>query len=127
MPYGWIIKHERTGLYGVVNVEPDGIAVSVTPNPNSATMFASRAQAVEVLLHCHRESSTFPDCDVVDYSTPEPPAPDADQAPVPTRAQIIAQAHADGEARRTAHAAARALHQSQPSARLIEKPSTGKH
>lgn len=121
MRYGWLIKHEKSGAYGVVTAAPDGLAVTITAKPEDATMFSTRAQVVEVLLHCHRESSTFPDCDIVDFTAPSEPVSDADQEPVLSRDAIIAAAIEGGKARRAAHAAERAA---RPSARLFEKPTS---
>lgn len=126
MPYGWLIKHQLSGAYGVVNTAPDGLSVTVIGDPEEATLFPSRKQAVDTILFLHNESSTFPDCDVVDYSTRPELIPDADAAPVPTRAEVIAAAREAGTERRAAHAAARVAHREKPSARLIEKPSNQK-
>ncbi len=124
--YGWLIKHERSGAYGVVTAHPGGVEVTVVSDPAAATLFEKRGHALEVIAHCERESSTFPDCDVVDYSTPDAGTPDADQAPVPTLAEIIAAAREQGAERRADHAAGRAARRSQPSARLIEKSTPSK-
>jgi len=119
--YGWLIKHEKTGGYGVVHVAPDGISVTVARHPNEATMFPTRREVVDTLLFLQRSSSTFPDCDVVDYTLPEQPIPDADTAPVPSLGEIKTAALAAGEPRRLASRAARLSIRSQPSGQLIPK------
>jgi hypothetical protein len=121
VPYGWLIKHKATGHFAIVAQDGKRLSVTTTPNPDDATMFAYRAHAVNVLEVCTSTSVTFPACEIVDHTTPEPQPADQDQGPVPTREELVEAAIASGEERRRRHAAARAAAREKPTARLIEK------
>jgi hypothetical protein len=122
--YGWLIKHERTGQYITFKVERDGFhRVAVVGDPDSAELFPSRTQALDTLTHLARESSTFPVCDVVDYTRYlEKPAERPPEHVPPTRDELVRSAIAAGKERRERHAAARAAARQKPTARLNEKP-----
>ncbi len=121
MSYGWLIKHQATGAYCIV--APDG-SVSVNPDPEKATMYPTRGEALAEIVAQQSKSTTFPDCDLVDYTKRPELIPDADTPQVRTREEVLAEAKAAGADRRKAHAAARAEFRAQPSAVLIQKPVT---
>jgi hypothetical protein len=91
-----------------------------------ASFFATHDEA-------HQAGTKIPDLpmtkglilQIVDGTIHDAPAPDADNTPIPTRAEVLQAAHDAGNDRRVVHAASRAKFRDAPSALIIPHPGNG--
>jgi len=117
--HAWYIRHSRTGGFLFEGSR-------VVFDPREATQFATRDEAVAALAAFTAGSATFPPCDVIDQTIPEPATPDLEPLALKSFEEVLAEARARSAQVRNRAAAAGGgtpLLRTAPSPRPIIQPS----
>ena len=85
--HAWYIRHSKTGGFLLEGSK-------VVFDPREATQFATRDEAVAALAAFTAGSSTFPSCDVIDQTIPEPVPPDREPLVLKSFEEVLAEARA---------------------------------
>ena len=84
--HAWYIRHSKTGGFLLEGSK-------VVFDPREATQFATRDEACAALQK-FQSSPTFPPCDVIDQTIPEPAAPDREPLVLKSFEEVLAEARA---------------------------------
>ena len=85
--HAWYIRHSRTGGFLLEGSR-------VVFDPREATQFATRDDAVAAHAAFKAGSATFPPCDVIDQTIPEPVPPDREPLVLKSFEEVLAEARA---------------------------------
>ena len=84
--HAWYIRHSKTGGFLLEGSK-------VVFDPREATQFATRDEACAALQK-FQSSPTFPPCDVIDQTIPEPVPPDREPLVLKNFEEVLAEARA---------------------------------
>ena len=84
--HAWYIRHSKTGGFLLEGSK-------VVFDPREATQFATRDEACAALQK-FQSSPTFPPCDVIDQTIPEPVPPDREPLVLKSFEEVLAEARA---------------------------------
>jgi len=115
--HAWYIRHSKTGGFLLEGSK-------VVFDPREATQFATRDEACAALQK-FQSSPTFPPCDVIDQTIPEPVPPDREPLVLKSFEEVLAEARARSAQVRTRAARSGGgtpLLRTAPSPRPIQPP-----